>query len=156
MSASLRLLAITFVATVLSSCGHVHLGMHDVKREPIATSIILDKSVHVPPDKTVNLEFFPGEYRPVGQDSEGTYYGNHHVVRLHDIWSMTKDMYDKAGLYLRDDGTEGLQQWSRGGELVTHGAMVRPGQPQPAYRIIKNPVFKYVDPDAEDEEEEKR
>ncbi len=151
MPAALRLLAVTFAAIGLTACGHVHLGMHDVKREPIATAIILDQSMHLPPDKTVNLEFFPGEYKPVGQDSEGTYYGNHHAVRLHDIWSMTKDSYDVAGFYLRDDGTEGLHQWGRTGELVAHGPMAKPGQPQPAYRIIKNPAFKYVDPDAEDE-----
>ena len=27
--------------------------------------------------------------------------------------------------------------------------MVKPGQPQPAYRIVRNPAFKHVDPDAD-------
>jgi hypothetical protein len=72
---------------------------------------------------------------------------------LHDIAEfLNKECI--AGLYLRDDGTGGLHMWARNGELVGHGPIVRPGEPQPPVRIVKNPAFKYVDPDADDEEAE--
>lgn len=121
---------------LLASCGNVHLGMRDISRPPAVAAIVLDQSIHSPPNKKVHEEFFPGVYKPIGQDSDGTYYQSSRLPRLHDIteW-LSKDFF--GGLYLRDDMSTGLEQWARNGELVGHGPISKDPRQNPPYRVIK-------------------
>ena len=111
--------------------------MSSLSRPPVASAIILDQPFHLPPGKKINTEYPAGAYKPVGQDSDGTYYQSEQPPRLHDF----TPMFDKdvsGGFYLRDDGTEGLHVWGRNGEIVGHGPLVRNGRGvAPPYRVIK-------------------
>lgn len=116
-----RAVVIPVASMLLSSCGmfdHLQLGgMEPVKRTPPAKAIVLAQPVQHKIGFGAAIRYPAGEYSPSAQNEEGTFYKASAPPRTVESarW-MERDL--DGGLYLRDDGADGLHYWNLNGEIV--------------------------------------